>query len=46
MIWDILEDDNSFNARFSSPNLTIEELLLDDNILTELQNLNPLLITL
>ena len=29
MIWDILEDDSAFNAHFSKPDLTIDDLLLD-----------------
>lgn len=43
MIWDIIEE-STFDKHFQNPNLTIEELLVDENILTEMQNLNPQLL--
>ena len=45
MIWDIIED-TSFDHHFSDPNLQIDTLLLDENIITEFKNLNPKLLEL
>ena len=43
LICDTIEESN-FDKHFQNPNLTIEELLVDENILTEMQNLNPQLL--
>ena len=43
MIWDMIEE-NNFNEHFKDTELTVERLLLDENILTEMQSLNPKLL--
>jgi hypothetical protein len=43
MIWDLIEE-TGFNQHFSNPDTTITTLLLDENIITELKNLNPQLL--
>jgi hypothetical protein len=43
MIWDMIEE-NNFNEHFKDTELTVERLLLDENILTEMQSLNPQLL--
>jgi hypothetical protein len=44
MIWDIIEK-TTFDQYFTDPHLKIDTLLLDENIITELKNLNPKLLT-
>lgn len=42
-LWDMVEE-TTFSSYFSSSSLALEDLLVDENILTEMQNLNPQLL--